>query len=115
MSVDKFGTSPTSGAEAPGRFRSLAELRTACLDLPAGNDAAAAAVFARQATLTKPPGSLGRLEDVVAWLARWRCGAPRLLEKVRLLGHDLAPERLEAAPAVQRLSDLLVGTPRHVV
>ena len=26
---------------------------------------------ARQLSLTKPPGSLGRLEDIVAWLAKW--------------------------------------------
>ena len=33
-----------------------------------GDDEAAAAVLDRQAVLTKPPGSLGRLEDIVAWL-----------------------------------------------
>jgi nicotinate-nucleotide--dimethylbenzimidazole phosphoribosyltransferase len=38
--------------------------------LPAGDDAAAEAVAARQNTLTKPQGSLGRLETLVAWLAR---------------------------------------------
>src|SRR5262249_34590855 len=27
---------------------------------------------------TKPPGSLGRLEELVAWLARWQGRAPRL-------------------------------------
>ena len=52
----------------PTTFSSLAALRAACLDLPPGDDAAAAAVAARQAQLTKPPGSLGRLEDIVAWL-----------------------------------------------
>ena len=51
---------------------SIAELRAACLDLPAGDAAAAAAAVSHQAELTKPPGSLGRLEDVVAWLARWQ-------------------------------------------
>ncbi len=37
-----------------------------------GDSTAADAVRARQAVLTKPPGSLGRLEDMVAWLARWQ-------------------------------------------
>ena len=40
--------------------------------LPAGDDAAVAAVRARDLTLTKPPGSLGRLEELVEFLARWQ-------------------------------------------
>ena len=35
-------------------------------------NAAAASVRDRQAQLTKPAGSLGRLEDIAAWLARWQ-------------------------------------------
>ncbi len=54
------------------RFESLADLRAACTDLPPPDAAAAAACRARQARLTKPPGSLGRLEDMVAWLAEWQ-------------------------------------------
>ena len=71
-------TSQAGDEREPAPFRTLAELRQACLDLPAGDDAAAAAVMARQAQLTKPPGSLGRLEDLVAWLARWGRNPPRL-------------------------------------
>jgi nicotinate-nucleotide--dimethylbenzimidazole phosphoribosyltransferase len=71
------GISPTTGA-ATARFPSLAVLRSACLDLPAGDDAAAGAVLARQSELTKPPGSLGRLEDIVSWLAKWGGNPPRL-------------------------------------
>ena len=54
------------------RFASLDELRSACLDLPGGHTQAAAAVAAREAKLTKPPGSLGRLEAAVQWLALWQ-------------------------------------------
>jgi nicotinate-nucleotide--dimethylbenzimidazole phosphoribosyltransferase len=68
----------TEHPEPSAPFRSLAGLRAACLDLPAGNDAAADAVNARQAELTKPPGSLGRLEELVAWLARWGRNPPRI-------------------------------------
>src|SRR5437764_10950805 len=70
--------SPISDAEQPGPFRSFAELRAACLVLPDGDSGAAAAVAARQAELTKPPGSLGRLEAIVAWLAKWGGNPPRL-------------------------------------
>src|SRR5262249_2483959 len=53
-------------------FSSLDELRAACLDLTPGDLKAAAAAAERQGQLTKPPGSLGRLEDVVVWLAQWQ-------------------------------------------
>jgi nicotinate-nucleotide--dimethylbenzimidazole phosphoribosyltransferase len=60
-------------------FSSLTALDDACQTLPAPDNAAAAAVRERQAQLTKPPGSLGRLEDLVAWLAAWqRREMPRL-------------------------------------
>ena len=39
----------------------------------------------RQAQLTKPPGSLGRLEDLVAWLARWQGRAMPRLDRVEIL------------------------------
>lgn len=40
--------------------------------LPAGDDAAAEAAHQRDAQLTKPAGSLGRLETLAAWMARWQ-------------------------------------------
>ncbi len=64
---------------------SLAALDGLCRDLPAGDDAAAVAVAARQATLTKPPGSLGRLEGLVAWLARWQRRPMPRLDRVAVL------------------------------
>lgn len=47
--------------------------------LPGPDLEAAGAVMRRQAQLTKPPGSLGLLEEGVEWLARWqRRDMPRL-------------------------------------
>ncbi len=66
-------------------FETLADLRAACIDLPAGDDTAVAAVQARQAELTKPPGSLGRLEELAAWLARWQRRAMPRLDRVEIL------------------------------
>jgi nicotinate-nucleotide--dimethylbenzimidazole phosphoribosyltransferase len=58
------------------RFNHLSDLLHG---LPGADEAAADAVAQRQARLTKPPGSLGRLEEVVGWLARWqRRDMPRL-------------------------------------
>jgi nicotinate-nucleotide--dimethylbenzimidazole phosphoribosyltransferase len=66
-------------------IESLDALRALCRDLPASDEAAAAAVAARQATLTKPPGSLGRLEALAAWLARWQGRAMPRLDRVEVL------------------------------
>lgn len=52
---------------------SLAELHARLSsDLPAAEDAARAAALARQNSLTKPPGSLGRLEEMAVFMAGWR-------------------------------------------
>jgi nicotinate-nucleotide--dimethylbenzimidazole phosphoribosyltransferase len=84
------------------RFTSLADLRTACFDLPAGDPAAAAAVAARDAQLTKPPQSLGRLEEVVAWLAKWQGRNPPRLDRVEVLvfagNHGVTAQGVSAYP-----------------
>jgi nicotinate-nucleotide--dimethylbenzimidazole phosphoribosyltransferase len=64
------------------RFVDLDALRRACLTLPDGSAAAAAAVRERQLCLTKPAGSLGRLEDLAAWLAQWQKRDMPRLERV---------------------------------
>jgi nicotinate-nucleotide--dimethylbenzimidazole phosphoribosyltransferase len=66
-------------------FASLNDLRAACAHLPAGDAAAANAVRTRQMELTKPAGSLGRLEDLVAFLATWQRRAMPRLERVEVL------------------------------
>lgn len=53
-------------------FQSLAEFRDLLSRLPGPDDAAVAAARARNAQLTKPPGALGRLEDLAIWLAGWQ-------------------------------------------
>jgi nicotinate-nucleotide--dimethylbenzimidazole phosphoribosyltransferase len=84
-------------------FNTLDELRAACLDLPAGDEAAAQAVAARQDTLTKPQGSLGRLETLVAWLARWQGRAMPRLDRVKVIvfagSHGVTAQGVSAFPA----------------
>jgi nicotinate-nucleotide--dimethylbenzimidazole phosphoribosyltransferase len=84
-------------------FKSLDELRAACLDLPSGSEAAAKAAAARQDTLTKPQGSLGRLETIAAWLARWQgLDMPRL-DRVKVFvfagNHGVTAQGVSAFPA----------------
>jgi nicotinate-nucleotide--dimethylbenzimidazole phosphoribosyltransferase len=84
-------------------FTSFSTLRAACLDLPTGHPAASAAVARHQATLTKPPGSLGRLEDLVSWLAHWQGRAPPRLQQVEILvfagNHGVTKRGVSAYPA----------------
>ncbi|MDE2238632.1 MAG: nicotinate-nucleotide--dimethylbenzimidazole phosphoribosyltransferase [Rhodospirillales bacterium] len=51
---------------------SFAALRAGLRALPVFDEKAAAAAMARQGQLTKPPGSLGQLEDVAMFMAGWR-------------------------------------------
>jgi nicotinate-nucleotide--dimethylbenzimidazole phosphoribosyltransferase len=97
-------------------FASFAELRAACLDLPAGSADAAAAVARREAQLTKPPGSLGRLEQLVAWLASWQGRSPPRLDRVHVLvfagNHGVTAQGVSAYPAAvtaQMVANFAVG------
>ncbi|MBB6464647.1 nicotinate-nucleotide--dimethylbenzimidazole phosphoribosyltransferase [Aminobacter carboxidus] len=84
-------------------FKSLDELRAACLDLSAGSDAAADAVARRQDTLTKPRGSLGKLETIAAWLARWQGRDMPRLDKVKVVvfagNHGVTAQGVSAYPS----------------
>ena len=52
-------------------FATVAAFEAMLRDLPAANADARAAASARQAQLTKPPGSLGRLEEIAVFVAGW--------------------------------------------
>jgi nicotinate-nucleotide--dimethylbenzimidazole phosphoribosyltransferase len=84
-------------------FRSFTELHAICADLPDGDAASATAVAQREAQLTKPPGSLGRLEQLVAWLARWQRRNPPRLQQVDILvfagNHGVTARGVSAYPA----------------
>jgi nicotinate-nucleotide--dimethylbenzimidazole phosphoribosyltransferase len=54
------------------QFDTLDDIRAFCRDLPQGNAHVADAATRRQQNLTKPPGSLGRLEELAIWVARWQ-------------------------------------------
>jgi nicotinate-nucleotide--dimethylbenzimidazole phosphoribosyltransferase len=82
---------------------SLADLRALLADLPDGDDSAAAAIAERQSRLTKPQGSLGRLEELVAWLGRWQGRETPSLDDVSVLvfagNHGVVARGVSAYPA----------------
>jgi nicotinate-nucleotide--dimethylbenzimidazole phosphoribosyltransferase len=84
----------------PANFASVCALLA---DLPAPDDSARRTAAARQAQLTKPPGSLGRLEGLAVWMAGWQ-GTPRpALERVHVLiaagNHGVTAQGISAFPA----------------
>ena len=75
--------------------------------MPGRDSNAAATVRARDATLTKPAGSLGRIEEIAEWLAAWQGRAPpavnRALVAVFAGNHGVAARGVSAfPPAVTR-------------
>jgi nicotinate-nucleotide--dimethylbenzimidazole phosphoribosyltransferase len=69
---------------------------------PAVDSVAVAAAKARLDRLTKPVGALGRLEDLVLWLAGWQRRAVPRLERVRVVvfagNHGVAARGVSAYP-----------------
>jgi nicotinate-nucleotide--dimethylbenzimidazole phosphoribosyltransferase len=85
------------------RIASLDDLRALLDDLPKGDEAASAAIEQRQSRLTKPLGSLGRLEELVAWLGRWQGSAMPKLDDIDVLvfagNHGVVAQGVSAYPA----------------
>ena len=84
------------------QFATLDEIRGFCRTLPGGDERAATAALARQASLTKPAGSLGRLEELAAWLARWQGRDMPSLDRVTVAvfagNHGVAARGVSAYP-----------------
>ncbi|KPL51666.1 nicotinate-nucleotide--dimethylbenzimidazole phosphoribosyltransferase [Prosthecomicrobium hirschii] len=78
-------------------FRDLVNL------VPGPDEAAVAAVRARDRDLTKPAGALGRMEAIVEWLAAWQGKAPpavdRPLVAVFAANHGVTAQGVSAFPA----------------
>ncbi len=53
-------------------FSSTSHIRELYEQLPQPDDTARSGAAARQDQLTKPPGSLGRLEQIALWMASWQ-------------------------------------------
>jgi nicotinate-nucleotide--dimethylbenzimidazole phosphoribosyltransferase len=84
-------------------FDSLDDIRAFCRDLPRGDARAAEAAMRRQQNLTKPPGSLGRLEELAVWLAQWQGREAPRLDRVSVTvfagNHGVASRGVSAYPS----------------
>lgn len=84
-------------------FSDLDGFRAALLALPLHDVAARAGAAERNGQLTKPPGALGRLEEVAQWYAAWRgdpqprVSAPQII--VFAGNHGVAAQGVSAFPS----------------
>ncbi len=87
---------------AAGAVSSLDEIRTLIGSLPGADLAAGAAAAARERVLTKPEGSLGRLEDLARWMAEWQGRHPPAIRHPRTAvfagNHGVAARGVSAYP-----------------
>ncbi len=84
------------------RFTRLADIDALLTNLPAPDAAAQSAARAHQDSLTKPPGSLGRLEDIAVFLAGWQATARPQLSRCQALvfagNHGVCAQGVNAFP-----------------
>ena len=84
-------------------FSTRADFDTALIALAVPDAEAIVAARGRQAQLTKPAGSLGRLEDVAIFLAGWQCRAKPRLDRTRAAifagNHGFTVHGVSAFPA----------------
>ena len=100
----------------PAPFATLSDFRALLQALPSADAAATAAAQERNSQLTKPPGALGRLEDMAIWYAGWRGVARPLLERPQVIvfagNHGVAARGVSAFPAevtVQMVANFRAG------
>lgn len=87
----------------PPDIRPFEEIRMLFANMPAPDAQAVAAVRARDSELTKPPGALGRLEEIVEWLAAWQGRAEPVIERPLVAvfagNHGVVAQGVSAFPA----------------
>ena len=85
-------------------------------NLPSVDPDAQDAASSREGNLTKPAGSLGRLEDLSAWCAAWQGRHPATLDNIRIIvfagNHGITAQGVSAFPpevTVQMVANFAAG------
>lgn len=94
----------------------FADIRRLLTEMPGPDADAVSAIRARDASLTKPPGSLGRLEGLVEWLGAWQGKAKPTLDRPMVCvfagSHGVVARGVSAFPAAvnrQMLENFAAG------
>ena len=97
-------------------FTSLAAFRQILSQMPAADAAARVGAEARNGQLTKPPGALGRLEEVAIWFAGWQGTDRPHLDRPQVIvfagNHGVVAQGVSAFPAevtVQMVANFRAG------
>ena len=84
-------------------FRTLDQFAKLLQAMPMADADAAAMARDRNAQLTKPPGALGRLEDLAIWYVAWRGSGRPLMERPQVIvfagNHGVTARGVSAFPA----------------
>ena len=84
-------------------FSDMTTFRSVLANAPGPDSAAASAASERNGQLTKPPGALGRLEDLAVWYAGWRGNARPEIAAPQVIifagNHGVAAQGVSAFPA----------------
>lgn len=87
----------------PDALNSFDAIRQAVVRMPGCDSAAGEKAAAREATLTKPAGALGRLEGLAAWAAAWQGVHPPRSHHIEVLvfagNHGVTAQGVSAFPA----------------
>lgn len=87
----------------PAPFDSLSTFRDTLANLPGPDMAASAAASDRNGKLTKPPGALGRLEELAIWYAGWRATPAPTIDSPQVVifagNHGICAQGVSAFPA----------------
>jgi nicotinate-nucleotide--dimethylbenzimidazole phosphoribosyltransferase len=93
------------------KLTSLAGVAGLAASLPKSDVMAAEAAVARQNSLTKPPGSLGRLEELAVFMAGWRGTAKPVIAKAQAIvfagNHGICAQGVNPYP--QEVTAQMVG------
>src|SRR3954454_18081392 len=100
----------------PERAPQLDEIRGLLAHLPGPDLEAGSAASLRERELTKPPGALGRLEELALWLATWQVRHPPSLRHPRTIvfvcNHGVASRGVSAYPpevTAQMVQNFIAG------
>src|SRR5690606_4053630 len=84
-------------------FNTIVEFAALVQNAPAPDGDALAAARARDGVLTKPPGALGRLEDIAAWYCSWRGDGRAQIKVPQVIifagNHGVTAQDVSAFPA----------------
>ena len=84
-------------------FKDLDSFRSLLASAPAQDRAALSAAEDRNGQLTKPPGALGRLEDLAIWYGGWRGTDRPQIEATQVIifagNHGVTKQGVSAFPA----------------